>query len=289
MKGAQQWNTMTIWWWLCDHMSQTVQNTLELGEVGFCNTRQKWITVTIEKGMSLPVPRGKTNNTGARTFHSCATSLWNTLPLSVRSAIFSCYLQETSQDTSLWLGLSPIDACTPNGPLMLRNCFITFAVEYRFGCNATELGFAGNIGAIKMYLVDWLIDWLTDWILSFILVTDAKVLWIVNIFFNKNPLHMSCWGIDALHHCVFRAWSYAGMYMMCACAVVYNWTVWSQLPAKFGCRSGCEPGSSDWYNLVPRSSLSQPHLSSGRLRENSGIKSEKRKTGKNARGKLLSL
>ena len=35
---------------------------------------------------SLSVPRIKTN-TGARTFHSCTPSLWNNLPLSVRSAI----------------------------------------------------------------------------------------------------------------------------------------------------------------------------------------------------------
>ena len=34
---------------------------------------------------SLSVPRVKTN-TGAGAFHSCAPSLWNKLPLSVRSA-----------------------------------------------------------------------------------------------------------------------------------------------------------------------------------------------------------
>ena len=38
------------------------------------------------KGISLSVPRVKTNS-GARAFHSCAPSLWNNLPLSVRSAI----------------------------------------------------------------------------------------------------------------------------------------------------------------------------------------------------------
>ena len=38
------------------------------------------------KSISLWVPRVKTN-TGARAFHSCAPSLWNILPLSVRSAI----------------------------------------------------------------------------------------------------------------------------------------------------------------------------------------------------------
>ena len=45
---------------------------------------------------SLSVPRVKTN-TGARAFHSCAPSLWNNLPLSVRStssvATFKKYLK----------------------------------------------------------------------------------------------------------------------------------------------------------------------------------------------------
>ena len=40
---------------------------------------------------SLSVPRVKTN-TGARAFHSCASSLWNNLPLSCLFSHFSCYL-----------------------------------------------------------------------------------------------------------------------------------------------------------------------------------------------------
>ena len=42
---------------------------------------------------------------------------------------FSCYLQETSEDISLWLGLSPLDTGIPYGPVMPQNCFIDFAVE----------------------------------------------------------------------------------------------------------------------------------------------------------------
>ena len=72
---------------------------------------------------------------------------------------FSCYLQDTSEDTSLWLGLSPIDTVIPHGLLMLRNCFLDFAIEHWFGCCTTEPGFAGNIGAIEVWLIDWLIDW----------------------------------------------------------------------------------------------------------------------------------
>ena len=41
MKGAQQWNTASEWWWLCDHTSQTVQNSLELGH------RKKWLRILI--------------------------------------------------------------------------------------------------------------------------------------------------------------------------------------------------------------------------------------------------
>ena len=70
---------------------------------------------------------------------------------------FSCYLQETSEDTSLWFGLSPIDTVTPYGLLMLQNCFLDFAVEHWFGCRATEPGFAGDIDAIEVWLIDWLI------------------------------------------------------------------------------------------------------------------------------------
>ena len=38
------------------------------------------------EGISLSVPRVQTN-TGARAFYSCVSSLWNSLPLSVHSAI----------------------------------------------------------------------------------------------------------------------------------------------------------------------------------------------------------
>ena len=38
--------------------------------------------------------------------------------------------------------------------LMLRNCFIDFAVKHRFGCRATEPGYVGDIGAIEIRLID---------------------------------------------------------------------------------------------------------------------------------------
>ena len=46
--------------------------------------------------------------------------------------------------------------------ITLRNCFLDFAVEHWFGCRATEPGFAREIGAIEVWLIDWLIDWLVD-------------------------------------------------------------------------------------------------------------------------------
>ena len=70
---------------------------------------------------------------------------------------FSCYLQEISEDTSVWLGLSPIDTVIPHCLLMLWNCFLDFAVEHWVGCRATEPGFPGDIGAIQVWLIDWLI------------------------------------------------------------------------------------------------------------------------------------
>ena len=105
---------------------------------------------------SLLVPRVKTN-TGARAFHSCAPSLWNNLPLSVRPAISVATCKKYLK-TSLWLGLSPIVTVTPYGLLMLRNCLIDFAVEHWFGCHTTDPRFARDIGVIEVWLIDWLIQ-----------------------------------------------------------------------------------------------------------------------------------
>ena len=38
--------------------------------------------------------------------------------------------------------------------LMLRQCFINFAVEHRFGCHAIEPGFARDIGNIEVCFID---------------------------------------------------------------------------------------------------------------------------------------
>ena len=70
---------------------------------------------------------------------------------------FRSYLQETSEDTSLWFDLSPIGTGMRIGWLVLWNCFMDFAVEHQVGCCATEHGFAGDVGSTKIRLIDWLI------------------------------------------------------------------------------------------------------------------------------------
>ena len=47
-----------------------------------------------------------------------------------------------------------VDTVMPHGLLMLRNCFLGFAVEHWFPCRATEPGFAGDIGAIKVWSIN---------------------------------------------------------------------------------------------------------------------------------------
>ena len=65
------------------------------------------------------------------------------------------YLQKTSQNIPFRLGLSPVDTGVPNGLLMLRNSLNDFVFEHRSGCCATKPGYAGDIGAIQIWLIDW--------------------------------------------------------------------------------------------------------------------------------------
>ena len=69
-----------------------------------------------------------------------------------------CHIQKTYQNIPFRLGLSPVDTGAPNGLLMLRNSFNDFVFEHRSGCCATEPGYAGDIDAIEIWLIDWLID-----------------------------------------------------------------------------------------------------------------------------------
>ena len=54
--------------------------------------------------------------------------------------------------------LSPTDTSRPDGPLMLQDCFTDFAVERWLGCYTFESGYAKDIDATEIILIEWLID-----------------------------------------------------------------------------------------------------------------------------------
>ena len=99
------------------------------------------------RGITLTIPRIRTN-TGARAFSSCAPSLWDNLPPSVRSATSVATFRRRLE--TYQLGLPLVDTGVPNGLLMLRNSLNDFVFEHRSGCCATEFGYAGDISAIEI-------------------------------------------------------------------------------------------------------------------------------------------
>ena len=64
--------------------------------------------------------------THARPFHSYAPSLWNNLPLSVHSASSIATFKKHPKTHILDLSFLHHHVCTPDGPLMIRSCFIDF-------------------------------------------------------------------------------------------------------------------------------------------------------------------
>ena len=105
------------------------------------------------RGITLSIPRIKTN-TGARAFSSCTLSLWNNLPLSVRSATLVATFRRPSQNIPFRLGLPPVNTGVPYCLLMLWNDFNDFAFEHRSGCCVSEPDYAGDISAIEIWLID---------------------------------------------------------------------------------------------------------------------------------------
>ena len=103
------------------------------------------------RGITLSIPRTKTN-TGARAFSSCAPSLWNNLPLSVRSATSLATFRRRLKTYLFDLASPPppVDTGVPYCLLMLRNDFNDFTFEHRSGCCSTEPCYAGDIGAIEI-------------------------------------------------------------------------------------------------------------------------------------------
>ena len=70
-------------------------------------------------------------------------------------SLLGCHRLKTSQNTPFRLGLPPVDTGVPNSLLMLRNSLSDFVFEHQSGCCATEPGYAGDIGAIEIWLIDW--------------------------------------------------------------------------------------------------------------------------------------
>ena len=74
---------------------------------------------------------------------------------------------------------------------MLRNGITDFAVQHRFGCRGTEPGYAGNIDAVEIWLLDWKIQKypiltfeITSKVIFAPLMPAMKASW----FSNKWPL-----------------------------------------------------------------------------------------------------
>ena len=109
------------------------------------------------KGISLSVSKVKTN-TDWKAFHSCVPSFWNNLPLSVHSAISVATFKKNLKIHLFDLAFPPIDTSTLDGPLMLHNCYIDFAVEHWFSCHTTGPGSAGDIDGIEFDWFDFIIS-----------------------------------------------------------------------------------------------------------------------------------
>ena len=106
-----------------------------------------------------------------------------------------CQSLETSEDTSLWPGLSPLDTGTLDSPLMPWNWFIDFAIEHWFSSCATEPGFSRYIGTIKIWLIDWLIK---------------ESLLCLHCLFSHVPMFTSCltrlWTVPFFPQTRSRSW-----------------------------------------------------------------------------------
>ena len=138
---------------------------------------------------------------------------------------FSCYLQETCEDTSLWLGLSPLDTGTPDSPLMRWNCFIDFAIEHWFVCRATEPGFTGDIGAIESELIDWLNEWMIDSICIF--HSRTRVFVIDRISANQPTYNWYRW----FSHFSWVVFLMQRIHHVIACVCSKHWAIHDQCMA----------------------------------------------------------
>ena len=107
--------------------------------------------VNIRRFLITLLLSGVKANTGARALHSCFFPLDQPPTICPFSYLYYNF-QETSQNTTWWLGFYPIVTNMPDSPLMLWNRFIDFAVKHWFGCGTIEPGYDRDVGAIEF---DW--------------------------------------------------------------------------------------------------------------------------------------
>ena len=133
--------------------AKLLANALVSSRFDYCNSLLSGIAETdltklkrILNRLARVVTKSSSFTRSVPLLRSCAPSLWNNLPLSVRSATFRRSLKTYLFD----LAFPPVDTSVPNGLLMLRNRLNNFVFEHRSRCCATEPGYAGDISAIKI-------------------------------------------------------------------------------------------------------------------------------------------
>ena len=95
---------------------------------------------------------------------------WEQLPAVCSFSHFSCNLQETSQDTSFWLGLSPR---TPAHPMAHWCCGAALSIlQMNTDLVVVPLRLASP-GILALHKFDWLINWKMFYIYS-----QGYVVWI---------------------------------------------------------------------------------------------------------------
>ena len=145
---------------------------------------------------SLSVPRVKSNTGQAQEVFTLAPRLFGTTSCCPSVQPFQLLPSRNTSRHIFWLDLCPVDTSTPDGLLILWNCFLNFAVEHWFSCSATEPGFAGDIGAIEVCLIDWLNDrgsvaYLSS-ALNSLLITVCSTLF-QNTNINVSQAHQRIW------------------------------------------------------------------------------------------------
>ena len=139
---------------------------------------------------SLLIPRVKTNKVWG---FFRLVPFQNILPLSFRSATSTVIFRKRLKMHLFDLAFPP-DTEMPDGLLMLRNCFVLFAVEHQFSCCATAPGSNGDIGAIEICFIYWLA---TNEFLSMSKIKSDSWLFFqrVHWIYSRSAIAMSFWTV----------------------------------------------------------------------------------------------